>query len=62
MSDSFFGIVHLPTYLIGTVLVILLPGGAVTQADAAPRRCAEHEQRIRARQQNDQHGADDIGR
>ena len=26
MSDSFFGIVHLPTYLIGTVLVILLPG------------------------------------
>jgi leucine efflux protein len=26
MSDSFFGIVHLPTYIIGTVLVILLPG------------------------------------
>jgi leucine efflux protein len=26
MSDSFFGIVHLPTYLIGTLLVILLPG------------------------------------
>jgi leucine efflux protein len=26
MSDNFFGIVHLPTYIIGTVLVILLPG------------------------------------
>jgi leucine efflux protein len=26
MSPSFFGIVHLPTYLIGTILVILLPG------------------------------------
>ena len=26
MSDSFFGIVHLPTYIVGTVLVILLPG------------------------------------
>ncbi len=26
MSDSFFGIVHLPTYIIGTILVILLPG------------------------------------
>ena len=26
MSDSFFGIVHLPTYIIGTLLVIFLPG------------------------------------
>lgn len=26
MSDSFFGIVHLPTYIVGTILVILLPG------------------------------------
>jgi leucine efflux protein len=26
MSASFFGIVHLPTYLVGTILVILLPG------------------------------------
>ncbi|HEY0342081.1 MAG TPA: leucine efflux protein LeuE [Steroidobacteraceae bacterium] len=26
MSDSFFGIVHLPTYIVGTFLVILVPG------------------------------------
>jgi leucine efflux protein len=26
MIDSFFGIVHLPTYIVGTILVILLPG------------------------------------
>ena len=26
MSESFFGVVHLPTYLIGTIIVILLPG------------------------------------
>jgi len=26
MSDSFFGVIHLPTYIVGTILVILLPG------------------------------------
>jgi leucine efflux protein len=26
MSDSLFGVIHLPTYLIGTLVVVLLPG------------------------------------
>jgi leucine efflux protein len=26
MSGSFFGIIHLPTYVIGTIIVVLLPG------------------------------------
>ncbi len=26
MSTSFFGVVHLPTYLIGAIIIILLPG------------------------------------
>jgi leucine efflux protein len=26
MSESFFGVIHLPTYLIGAIIIILLPG------------------------------------
>ncbi len=26
MSDSFFGVINLPTYLLGTLIIILLPG------------------------------------
>ena len=26
MSESFFGVIHLPTYVIGAIIVILLPG------------------------------------
>jgi len=26
MSESFFGVIHLPTYLLGTLIIILLPG------------------------------------
>ena len=26
MSDGFFGVIHLPTYLIGTLIIVLLPG------------------------------------
>lgn len=26
MSESFFGVIHLPTYLLGTLIIVLLPG------------------------------------
>jgi leucine efflux protein len=26
MSENFFGVIHLPTYLLGTLIIILLPG------------------------------------
>jgi len=26
MSESFFGVINLPTYLLGTLIIVLLPG------------------------------------
>jgi len=39
MSESFFGVIHLPTYLLGTLIIVLLPGpNSLFVLSAAARR------------------------
>ncbi len=39
MSESFFGVIHLPTYLFGTLIIVLLPGpNSLFVLSAAARR------------------------